>query len=71
MREVHGEGPYPQASEREDTSKSNREKLINDWTPGKLLIGTGDPDAPELVPYVDLPRVWSKPEPDHGMEPTR
>ena len=36
------------------------QKFINDWTPGKLLIGTGDPDAPEPVPYVDLPRVWEQ-----------
>jgi hypothetical protein len=36
------------------------QKFINDWTPGKLLIGTGDPDAPELVPHVDLPRVWEQ-----------
>ena len=59
MREVHGEGPYPQASEREEhKARAIVQKFINDWTPGKLLIGTGDPDAPELVPYVDLPRVW-------------
>ncbi len=36
------------------------QKFINDWTPGKLLIGTGVPDAPQLVPHVDLPRVWEQ-----------
>lgn len=36
------------------------QKIINDWTPGKLLIGTGDPDAPKLVPHVGLPRVWEQ-----------
>jgi len=36
------------------------QKFINDWTPGKLLIGTGDRDAPELAPHVDLPRVWEQ-----------
>ena len=36
------------------------QKFINDWTPGKLLIGPGDPDAPALVPHVDLPRVWEQ-----------
>ena len=36
------------------------QKFINDWTPGKLLIGTGNPDAPELVPHIDLQRVWEQ-----------
>jgi hypothetical protein len=36
------------------------QKFINDWTPGTLLVGTGDPDAPELVPHIDLPQVWEQ-----------
>src|SRR5262245_1541175 len=45
------------------------QKFINDWTPGKLLIGTGDADAPELVSCVDLPRVWEQVTASQGTPP--
>jgi hypothetical protein len=33
-------------------------KLINDWEPAHIFIGTGDYDNPELIGDLILPRVW-------------
>jgi hypothetical protein len=35
-------------------------KYLQDWTPGELLIGTGDPEEPELVSELDLPSIWER-----------
>jgi hypothetical protein len=31
------------------------ENLLRDWSPGELLIATGDHDAPHLIDGLDLP----------------
>ena len=33
-------------------------RFLSEWRPGKILIGTGDPDAPELMDQLRLPRCW-------------
>lgn len=32
--------------------------LIKDWSPGKVFIGTGDPDTPQLIEDLNLPFCW-------------
>lgn len=34
------------------------ENLLRDWNPRHLLIGTGDPDHPDLITSFQLPRCW-------------
>jgi hypothetical protein len=36
------------------------EKVISDWEPAHILIGTGDHDNPEIIDDFLLPRVWEK-----------
>lgn len=36
------------------------QKVIDTWDPGRLFIGTGDPDKPTMVDDFDLPRIWEK-----------
>ena len=33
-------------------------KIIKDWSPAKVLIGTGDPNSPELIKELNLPACW-------------
>jgi len=33
-------------------------RFLSEWRPGKILIGTGDPDTPELMDQLRLPRCW-------------
>jgi hypothetical protein len=33
-------------------------KVLDQWEPGAVFIGTGDPDNPYLISNVDLPRIW-------------
>lgn len=33
-------------------------KILKDWSPAKVLIGTGNPDAPELIKDLNLPACW-------------
>jgi len=33
-------------------------KLLSEWSPAKVFIGTGDPDAPQLIDELDLPAFW-------------
>ena len=32
--------------------------VIREWTPSRVLIGTGDPDEPELISGLELPKCW-------------
>jgi hypothetical protein len=34
------------------------EKFLREWEPARTLIGTGDPDAPELIDNLMLPHCW-------------
>lgn len=34
--------------------------VLNEWTPAKTLIGTGDPDDPQIICDLKLPKVWEK-----------
>jgi hypothetical protein len=33
-------------------------KLLKDWSPARVFIGTGDPDTPELIDDLKLPAFW-------------
>jgi hypothetical protein len=35
-------------------------KFIREWAPGRVLIGTGDPDTPHLIDELLLPKVWER-----------
>lgn len=34
-------------------------KVIKDWEPAKVLIGTGDENKPELISNLVLPNCWN------------
>ncbi|MCM3172888.1 hypothetical protein [Paenibacillus sp. MER 99-2] len=36
------------------------EKIIRDWEPGQIFIGTGDPDKPQIINGMILPRCWER-----------
>jgi hypothetical protein len=36
------------------------ERIINEWEPGRILIGTGDPDNPDLISGLELPEHWEQ-----------
>ncbi len=33
-------------------------KILSDWEPAKILLGTGDPESPELINKLTLPKCW-------------
>ena len=33
-------------------------QILLEWTPSKVFIGTGDPDAPRIINTLALPRCW-------------
>jgi len=33
-------------------------RFLRDWTPCKVFIGTGDPDEPEIIDTLALPKFW-------------
>lgn len=33
-------------------------QVLREWTPSKVFIGTGDPDAPRILNTLALPRCW-------------
>ena len=33
-------------------------KVLKDWSPAKVFIGTGNPDSPDLIEGLDLPACW-------------
>jgi hypothetical protein len=33
-------------------------QILREWTPSKLFIGTGDPDEPEIINTLALPKCW-------------
>ena len=35
-------------------------KFIREWEPGRVFIGTGDPDTPHLIDEFLLPKVWER-----------
>jgi hypothetical protein len=36
------------------------EKIISDWQPAHLMIGTGDHDNPEIIDNFLLPKIWER-----------
>jgi hypothetical protein len=32
--------------------------ILKEWTPARILIGTGDPDEPQIISDLLLPKVW-------------
>jgi hypothetical protein len=38
--------------------KTEWERFVSEWKPGKVLIGTGNPDKPDLIDDLELPRCW-------------
>jgi hypothetical protein len=36
------------------------EKILKEWAPAKIFIGTGDPDHPELIDSLALPDCWER-----------
>lgn len=34
------------------------ERIVSEWNPGRVLIGTGDPDQPVLIENLQLPLCW-------------
>jgi hypothetical protein len=35
-------------------------KILKDWSPARVLIGTGNPDTPEIINSLTLPLGWEK-----------
>jgi hypothetical protein len=35
-------------------------KVVDDWEPGRLFIGTGDPNKPTITNEFDLPHLWER-----------
>jgi hypothetical protein len=33
-------------------------QVLREWTPSKVFIGTGDPDAPDIISTLTLPKCW-------------
>jgi hypothetical protein len=33
-------------------------QVLREWTPSKVFIGTGDPDEPEIINTLELPKCW-------------
>jgi hypothetical protein len=33
-------------------------QVLNEWMPSKVFIGTGDPDKPEIIKTLALPKCW-------------
>jgi hypothetical protein len=44
--------------------------VLSEWAPAKIVIGTGDPDKPQIIPDLDLPKVWEKKRLTRKMQPT-
>ena len=42
------------------------ERIIREWQPARVVVGTGEPDSPEVMNGLDLPLCWESPleEPD-------
>lgn len=36
------------------------QEVVNEWEPGQILIGTGNPDKPHRISSFDLPRCWEQ-----------
>jgi len=34
--------------------------ILNEWSPATVLIGTGDPDVPDLLEDLELPDIWER-----------
>ncbi len=49
----------PQLSVRTQATRIVR-RILKDWTPAHVLIGTGNPDDPESVDELILPACWEK-----------
>ncbi|PAK42647.1 hypothetical protein CHI08_08775 [Peribacillus simplex] len=43
-------------------------KVLEDWQPAHKFIGTGDPDSPEIIEKLKLPKVWENGK--SGMKPS-
>ena len=47
------------------------EKIIEEWSPAALFIGTGDHDSPEIIGELNLPLCWERRAANKSLEPTR
>ena len=47
------------------------EKVIDEWSPAVLIIGTGDHDSPEIIKEINLPFCWERRAANRSPEPTR
>jgi hypothetical protein len=34
--------------------------ILGQWSPAKTFIGTGNPDTPQIVSDLELPKIWEK-----------
>ena len=32
--------------------------ILSEWAPARVFIGTGNPDLPEIIPDLELPKLW-------------
>jgi hypothetical protein len=59
----HGDGVderiavQPKPSIRAQAARIVR-TLLNEWSPAKVFIATGDPNTPQLIEHLDLPAFW-------------
>jgi hypothetical protein len=47
------------------------EQVVHDWTPSNVFIGTGDPDEPEIINTLALPKCWENRNVRRSRMPTR
>jgi hypothetical protein len=47
------------------------QRVLDEWQPSNILIGTGDPDAPSLIPDLQLPKCWELLVSDKGLRRNR
>ena len=47
------------------------QKVISEWKPAHLLIGTGDHENPELIDSFLLPKVWEHRVSNNKIQPTQ
>jgi hypothetical protein len=45
--------------------------VLQEWTPAKVIVGTGDPDHPAIISDLELPQIWEKKTPNRRSRGTR
>ena len=43
--------------------------VLREWQPARVVIGTGDPDSPTLLPDLNLPKLWERAR--RGLKPRK